>query len=74
MAKLLPQMGGRAGMTKQLKALYDQYNVAQQTDGLQAVPWPNWLQQNGYTLGEDLLVSPLGTQDIDKLIQRNSYQ
>lgn len=74
MANLTPDMGGRAGMTKHLKSLYDQYNVSQQSDGLQALPWPNWLEQNGYALGQDLLVTPLGTQDIDKIIKRNSYQ
>jgi hypothetical protein len=61
-------------MTKHLRELYGIYNVEQQTSGLQALEWPLWLQQNGYQLAADGLVTPIANQDVDKLILRNSYQ
>lgn len=64
---------GRPGMTKQLRQLFQQYNMNQQTQGLQPLDWPMWLEQNGYTLGADKLVMPQGINDIDKLLIRNSY-
>lgn len=64
--------GGRPGLTLHLNGLYKNYSIEQQTQGLQALDWPMWLQQNGFRLGDDLLVQPLDSKAVDRLVQINS--
>ena len=73
MEGLNPAAGGRPGMTKYLNVAYKKYAIGQQEQGLQPLDWPIWLEQNGYKLGPDKLVTPVGNTEVDNLIKINSY-
>lgn len=68
----LTGLGGRPGLTKRLRIAWDKYNTDQQMQGLQALDWPVWLQQNGYKLGEDNLVQPADDSEVEKILSRVS--
>jgi hypothetical protein len=70
MAEMLTGLGGRPGLTKALRIAWDKYNIEQQTQGLQSLDWPVWLQQNGYQLGPDNLVQPAADSQVSQIYQR----
>jgi hypothetical protein len=74
MNQLDPRIGGRTGMTVKLRSLFDRYNYDQQGQGLEPLEWPMWLQENGFKLGDDKLVTPLADTDVDRLLKIYSSQ
>ena len=54
----LTKLGGKPGLTKSLRIQYGKYNIEAQTNGEAALPWDEWLNQNGYELDKAGLAQP----------------
>ena len=55
-----PRMGGAPGLTISLKKQFDDYAMQAMANGEQPTEWADWLQQQGYQLGPDMQVRPMG--------------
>lgn len=53
---------GPPAKTVDLQPQYQKYAIATQEQGQQPMQWPEWLQQNGYTLSQTGQVIPMPQQ------------
>ena len=70
---LNPMAAGKPGMTKAMKVAYDKYAMEQQTQGLEAQKWEDWLRGNGYLLDPQGLVTPVSDMEASNILRKHGF-